>query len=202
MAKLTLQVFRDGHKREHSLGGLFSFSSTIPDDKQGNYAALAIGARMVKEDAPEPDIRAFVLREIVGSVKGHDYKGEIQACFEFARDCITYRKDPAGVERVADLWSTMYALNPAKPEGDCLIKSIALCTALASIGHRCFFIPMQQTPDEDSFNHVYVGVYTADGEDVDMEGQRFKSLDPTPEDAEAGWKARAAVRMLYPIKFE
>ena len=182
--KRVLEIFRDGKTRKSYL--------TVPlrDGEQGNFQTLAEMSKIVNEDRTQPDLRIFVLREIVGDVAGHDFFGELESVFRFCRDSITYRNDPFGVERVADMWSTMYALNPNGPEGDCGIKSTFFATCAALLGHRPFFVVIKQLPEMPNFNHVYCG--------VDVAGER-RFYDPTPEDKPAGWESPAYEKKLYPI---
>lgn len=182
---LLLEIIRDGRRTSAPL--LFQ---PITDDTQGNLVTLAAMARIVREDVVQPDLRAFVNREVVGSVPGHAFRNEIDACFEFARDRIVYRRDPVGVERVADLWSTMYALNPERPEGDCGIKSVFLATCLGLLGHTPFFVLMSETAAADSYSHVYVGTI--------LNGE-YIPLDPTPEDFLSGQRPAAMKEMIFPI---
>jgi hypothetical protein len=182
--KRWLQIFRDGKNRQCYL------TEPLADGEQGNLQTLAVMARIVNEDRLEPDIRHFVLREIIGRVSGHNVIGEAEAAFYFARDKITYRRDPVGVERVADVWSTLYALNPNEPEGDCGIKSLFLATCLAAIGHRPVFVVIKQFKKQRAFNHVYVG---------DCVGGEIRYYDPTPEDAPPGFEIQAEAKFLYPI---
>jgi hypothetical protein len=188
MPKLTLEVFDDGRSWHKPL------LRSIDDGLQGNLETLRIGADFVLRDEKLADVRAFVANCIVGNVAGHDYKGEIRACFEYARNRIRYRQDPVEVERVMDLWSAV-----AFGEGDCFIKSVALATCLACLGHRPFFIPIIQIPNDKAFNHVYVGVYSENGSKTDKDGNRFEPLDPTPEDKPQGWSASAWCEMKYEI---
>ena len=185
--KRVLQIFRDGKSEECYL------NEPLLDGEQGNYQTLRRMAEIVQADRLQPDLRRFVLREIVGHVAGHDKLGEVQAIFEYARDRITYRQDPWNVERIADLWSTFNALNtnpPYEPEGDCGIKSTFIATCCALLGYRSYFVIIKQTPNQDSFNHVYAAV-KVDGE--------LWPLDATPEDAPMGWEAASYKKMLFDI---
>lgn len=181
---LLLEIIRDGRRTAPVQ------LATIGDDVQGNLVALAAMAKIVREDCTQPDLRAFVMREVVHDVPGHRFRSEIENCFEFARDKITYRRDPVGVERVVDLWSCFYALNPKRPEGDCGVKSVFLATCLALLGQVPFFVVMTQDPGAESYSHVYVGTIWQN---------EFLPLDPTPEDFPVGKQAVAARRMVYPI---
>jgi hypothetical protein len=182
--KRILEIFRDGRAKRSSL------NVPLQDGEQGNLQTLQAMGDLVIADRLQPDLRTFVLREIVGDVAGHDYAGELDAVFDFCQHRIVYRKDPFGVERVADIWSTMYALNPKQPEGDCGIKSTFFATCAALIGHKPFFVVIKQDARQPNFNHVYNGVVVA-GE--------VKYYDATPEDKPAGWQAPAEVKKIYQI---
>lgn len=183
--KKVLQIYRDSSKPETSY-----LTYPLADGEQGNEQTLKAMAQLVLEQRTQPDLRNFVLREIIGGVRGHDSLGEVTAIFQYARDRITYRKDPFGVERVADIWSTLYALNANGPEGDCGIKSgfVAACCAL--LGHKPFFTVIKQSERQTAFNHVYNMVI--------VDGQ-IRYFDATPEDKPAGWEAASEVKKLFPI---
>lgn len=179
--KRILQIFRDGHERKTLL------TRPLLGGEQGNLQTLAAMAAIVNEDRTQPDLREFVLREIVRGVRGHDSKTEVQRIFEYARDRITYRKDPFGVERIADLWSTLYTLNN---EGDCGIKSVFIATCCALLGHKPFFVVIKQREGQENFNHVYNMV---------LVDNKVTYLDATPEDAVYGWETDSVVKKLYRI---
>jgi len=183
--KRVLQIFTDGKDSIRYL------NRPLLPAEQGNMQTLAAMARQVRDQRLQPDVRAFVLREIVGNVRGHDAESEIERCFEFARDRITYRRDPVNVERVADIWSTLYALNPNEPEGDCGIKSAFFAACVAAIGYRPFFVVIKQTPNQGAFNHVYTMVVNGSG--------AYKYFDPTPEGRPSGWETSSVVKRLYKI---
>lgn len=182
--KRVLQIFRDGRSNERYL------TKPLAPGEQGNLQTVEAMANVVREDRLEPDLRAFVLREIVGPVPGHDAFGELGACFDFAQKRIIYRRDPFNVERVADIWSTLYALNPAEPEGDCGIKSVFFATCAALLGYKPFFVLIKQRAGASAYNHVYCAALVND---------RIYYYDPTPEDAPAGFIPNAYERVLYPI---
>lgn len=182
--KRVLQIFRDGKS------GTSYLNRPLLDGEQGNLQTLEAMARIAREDRIHPDLRIFVLREIVGSTRGHDFLGEVNRIFEFARDRIIYRRDPFGVERVADIWSTLYALSPDQPEGDCGIKSTFIASACAILGHKPFFVVIKQSPKQKAFNHVYNAV-AIDGE--------LRYFDATPEDRPAGWEAPSWSKFLYSV---
>lgn len=77
--KRVLQTFRDGHKSESYL------NEPLLTGEQGNMQTLKRMAEIVREDRMQPDLRIFVLREIVKDVRGHDFLGEIEKIFEFAK---------------------------------------------------------------------------------------------------------------------
>lgn len=184
--KRVLQIFRDGHEHKSSL------NIPLADGEQGNIQTLEAMARIVNEDRTQPDLRTFVLREIVGSVAPFDFAGEVNAIFNFAQHRIEYRKDPFGVERVADIWSTFYGLTPdqKQPEGDCGIKSTFFATCCALLGHKPFFVVIKQRPNQTNFNHVYNAVL--------LNGE-LKFYDATPQDQPAGYEPRSWKKFLYKI---
>ena len=95
------------------------------------------------------------------------------------------------MERVADIWSTLYALSPDRPEGDCGIKATFFASCAAILGHRPFFVVIKQRREQKAFNHVYNAVQTESGE--------LRFYDPTPDDRPAGWEAPAVEKLLYKI---
>lgn len=185
MMKRVLQIFRDGRESTRYL------NQPLLDGEQGNMQTLNAMAAIVREDRLQPDLRVFVLREIVGPyVAGHDAAGEVNAIFDFCQQKIVYRADPVNVERVADVWSTMYALNPEFPEGDCGIKSLFFATCCAILGHKPFFVVAKQRANQRAFNHVYNAAI--------IRGQ-FKYFDATPESKPAGWTVDAYETKLFEI---
>lgn len=180
----VLQVFRDGRRFEPQT------QEPLLDGYQGNLQTVRIMAKMVKEDRTQLDLRRFVEREILKTVKGQNFAEEISRIFNFCQKKILYRKDPVKVERVADLWSCLYALNDRRPEGDCSIKSVALATMLALYGHKPSFVLIKQNPHSTNFNHIYV--------EIELNGQIF-ALDPTPEDAPQGYEPKFLKKQIYRI---
>jgi hypothetical protein len=183
MARI-LQIFRDG-KRFKPIE-----QQKLLDGYQGNLQTLGIMSRMVREDRTQKDLRRFIERNILKDVKGQNFDKEIKRIFEFCRDEILYRKDPVQVERIADLWSCLYALNENQAEGDCSIKSVALATMLAIFGHKPCFAIVKAEKDDLNFSHVFV--------EVEIDGE-FYALDPTPEDSKPFTEISAAVKERYLI---
>lgn len=179
----VLQIYRDGHMRT-------PLTIELAAGEQGNKQTLGAMKQIVLEDRTQPDLRNFVLREIIRDVRGHDAWGEVEAIHRFCRDEITYRKDPFGVERVADLWSTLYAMPSGKPEGDCGIKSTVFATCCALLGHKPFFTVIKQRADQTAFNHVYNAVA------VD---EQLRYFDTTPEEAPPGWEAPSFKKFIVSI---
>lgn len=182
--KRVLQIFRDGHKTQSYL------NVPLKDGEQGNLQTVEAMAKIVREDRLHPDLRIFVLREIVGETRGHDALGEVERIFEFCQHRITYRRDPFNVERVADIWSTLYALSPDEPEGDCGIKSMFFASCCAILGHKPFFVLAKQQKEMKAFNHVYNAVVV---------GGEMRFYDATPQDAPAGWEVESYRKLLYSI---
>jgi len=190
MAKRFLQIFRDG-----DAGKPITLTEPLEDGEQGNMQTLAYMADIVRTDRLKADLRRLVLKNIVGEdVKGHDFSGEIERIFNFAQKQIVYRKDPVQIERVMDVWTTLFGLeNDADyvPEGDCGIKTTFLASCLALIGHKPVFVIIKQNKHANSFNHVYNGFIDENGE--------VKYLDPTPEDKPIGYEPKYYEKFIIPI---
>jgi hypothetical protein len=163
MPERVLQIFRDGRRFRPKT------ETKLLDGYQGNLQTLEIMAQMVRDDRTQIDLRRFVERHILGKIPGHRFEAEIEAMFNFCQKKILYRKDPAKVERVADLWSCLFALNRDSPEGDCSIKATALATMLAMFGNKPNFVIIKQNPHSTNFNHVFC--------EVEIAGE-MKTLDP------------------------
>lgn len=179
----TLQIFDDGHRRDERL----------LDGDAGTEQAMGHMLRFARRDAASPDLRKFVLKEVVGKTSGHNQVEQVRRCFFYARDRIVYERDPFNVERVSDIWSALYALNPepsGDAEGDCGIKSVFLATALACLGFAPEYVTIKQTPRDNGFTHVYVGVRI---------GNAWTALDPTPPREQPGWKPNATQVRRYAV---
>lgn len=181
--KRELQIIRDGRATRQPL------TTPLAEGQQGTEQTLQAMADMVIAQRLEPDLQRFVEREIVAGVAGHDFESEIDRIFRFCQSKITYRRDPFGVERVADIWSTIYALGP-EPLGDCGIKSCFFASCAALQGFKPFFVTIRQDPASSAFDHVYAGLW--------IDGER-KFYDATPEDKPAGWQAPSVQTMYWEI---
>lgn len=141
--------------------------------------------QIVLTDRLHPDLRTFVLREVVGGYDGHQPERQVNAIFEYARDRIRYEQDPVDTERVADIWSTLYGLRKSdergvyQPEGDCGIKSTFIASCCACIGYESCFVVIKQRANARAFNHVFNVVFV---------NGKWIYLDATPEEAPFGWK--------------
>ena len=179
----TLQIFRDGRRHEKKL------FQQLPVGAQGNLETLAVMKRIVREDSRETDLKAFVMREIVGLDKRTSAE-KIGASFSYCRDRIIYSPERDGFETVADLWSCLYALNAEHASGDCAIKSVALATCLAFLGLKPEFVAVQQIPNADWFNHVYVSAV--------IRGKKT-ALDATPPEFRVGDETGSFTKLYYQI---
>lgn len=166
----VLRIYRNGKKHDRER------SRKIPGGAKGNLETLAEMKKIVLEDSQELDLRNFVNREIIGLDK-QTLTEKVEGIFTYARDRIEYLPEMQGFETVADLWSCLYALNPNKAVGDCVLKSVFIATCLSFLGLKPQFVAIQQLTGVDYFNHVFVncrinGVITA--------------LDATPENFRVG----------------
>ena len=158
-------------------------TSRLPDGLRGTRRTLALMAACVRKDAGNLALRQRAL-SIVQNCGGHDFSCEIRALFHYCRDAITYRRDPVDVEWVQDAARTISVFG----SGDCDDKCVCLATLLATLGHRSRFVCIG--PSREQFLHVYLEVHTKRG---------WLPLDPTPEQAPAGWEARGQHRAVYEI---
>lgn len=179
----VLQIFRDGRRHERRL------FQQLPTGAEGNIETLSVMKRIVSEDARQNDLKAFVLREIVGLDKKTPAE-KIKAAFEYCRDRIIYSPESEGFETVADLWSCLYALNPNHAIGDCAIKSVALATILSFFDLKPWFVAIKQIPNADFFNHVFVG--------CEIDGKPT-ALDATPKEFRVGDELNSFTRLNYKI---
>lgn len=139
--------------------------------------------RFVRRDVVfDIGLRDFALGLLRG-VRGHDHGGEIKRLFEYVRDEITYRKHPVDVQLVPDARRTL-----ARGVGDCVGKSVLLCSLLGSVGHVTRFRTLSQFPP--FFNHINPEVDTPRG---------WVPLDPTPPSAPVGWQAEGLISCVHSI---
>jgi transglutaminase superfamily protein len=148
----------------------------------GTRKTLEVMAGLVRRDHADVRIRKLAER-IVSSCGGHDFDCEISALHGFARDYITFRRDPVDAERVQDCRRCLLSR-----AGDCDDKSVLLASLLCSLGHRCRFGLLSNKPDD--FSHVFVECLSPRG---------WVALDPTPENAQAGQRGQARYSGSYPI---
>lgn len=179
----VLQIFRDGRRHKKQL------FQQLPVGAKGNLETLAVMKEIVLSDSKETDIKAFVMREIIGLDKQTQAE-KVKAAFEFCRDRIIYSPEKDGLETVADLWSCLYALNPAHATGDCAVKSVALATCLSYLNLKPYFVAIQQVKGATYFNHVFVG--------AEIEGKQT-TLDPTPKEFRIGDELKSFSRLIYRI---
>lgn len=149
------------------------FGIDAPGGVAGNLATLRQMAQIVRDDRLNENLRQFVHHQVIARARPHDFTAEVDACFDWLKRNVTYRRDAWGTQRVADLATTIRTRT-----ANCISLSVALATMLALIGKKPAFVVLAQQPwgffGDGEFDHVYVC--------VDMDGQCYP-LDPTPEDA-------------------
>lgn len=158
------------------------WSGQLLDGTPGTNQTLDWMAALVRRDAGDLQLRQFAL-SVVEQCGGHDFGCEIDGLYNYVRD-LTYRRDPVHVEWVQDAKRTLFTFH----SGDCDDKVVALATLLATLGHRSRFVVLGRT--REKYTHVYLEVLTNRG---------WLPLDPTPEQATAGWEASGAIRSTYEI---
>lgn len=163
------------------------------EGEQGNQQTLDAMAEIVRYDRTQPDLRKWLLRDVIGDVSGHRPDEQVEKIFRFAQRRIRYQQDPVDVERVSDIWSTLYALNPdpaGEPEGDCGIKSVFIATCCALLGYKPAFMVIKERANQRAYNHVYNAV---------LIGGDWRMFDATPEDRPAGWETPSVEKGMFPI---
>jgi hypothetical protein len=162
------------------------YRAHIPLPQQGAsgvYRTLELMAQLVRRDASSEYLRRVAV-DLVRGCPGHDDQCEIKRVFEYARDRITYRRDPTGIERISDARRTIES-----GVGDCDDKCIVLSSLAAVLGYPSRFVVCGFK--RHSFSHVYCEVLTRRG---------WLALDPTPENAAFGWEQQhAPYREVYEI---
>lgn len=179
-----LIIYRDGRRFEQTV------VMPLEEGVKGNWQTLAAMAKIVREDAAMPDLKRFIERAILPGINFSDSQALIQAAFNFCNHSILYFDDFPTIERIADLWSCLYALDPKQAIGDCVIKSVALATILATAGLKPFFVALQSDAQSTTFNHVFVGL---------EQNKNFLPLDPTPKNFKPGQIAPSSKIRMFPI---
>lgn len=156
----------------------------VGSEEQKVERTLTAMAQVVRRDAADSAVRDFAAK-LAGDCAGHDFECEIERCFEYVRDGITYRRDPATVERVQDTRRTLFEYR----SGDCDDKCVALAALLGALGHKSRFVVIGHSAGV--YSHVYLEALTRRG---------WIPLDPTSEQALVGWEVgRPAIKATFAI---
>lgn len=161
---------------------LFYHTEPLPEGLAGTAHTLDRMAQLARAGAHDPAIRQLAL-DLVSGCRGHHFSCELKALHEFVRDEVTFRRDPVDREEVQEP-----AITIRTKIGDCDDKATLLAALLGAAGAKARFITIGR--DTAHFSHVYVEAITPTG---------TVALDPTPEQAPAGWQASDAVRWAYEI---
>lgn len=167
----TLQIFRDGNRREAARRLL------LPAGAEANLITLREMTQIVREDSQFSDLRKFIFKYV--GLENKTLDEQIKRAFEFCRDEIVYQEEKTGFETIADFWSCQFVLDS---KGDCAIKSLSLATMLSYLNLKPFFTALRQLKNADFFNHVFVS-YRYEGKTV--------WLDPTPPEFVVGKRLKA-----------
>ena len=119
------------------------------DGEAGIFETLALMRRMVNEFKTHPDMRQAALNVTFMTPAQNDC-AEVEALFNFVRDCIRYTKDVYQVETLATPDKTM-----AMRVGDCDDMTVLLATLLESIGYATRFV-IEGYQDGMGWEHVYL----------------------------------------------
>lgn len=159
-----LQIYRNGFRT-----GVREIQ--LPVGAEANLITLSEMANIVREDSQYNDLKNYVFREIIG-LENKSLNEQVEAAFEYCRDRIVYSEEKDGKETVADLWSAIYSFNRNQAQGDCAIKSVALATCLSFLNFKPYFVAIQQIPNANFYNHVFVAILDENGNEI--------GFDPTP----------------------
>jgi hypothetical protein len=155
---------------------------SIPPGTPGIRRTAEQMARFVRSDCRNQAVRT-VAESIVSGCEGHDFTGEIEALFRYARDRVVYRRDPVDTERVSGAMGTVRS-----GVGDCDDKVVLLATLLCAMGHESRFVIISQSGGD--WDHVYLEVRTAQG---------WQAADPTNPNGEIGEEPAYQKKWVYPI---
>ena len=108
---------------------------------------------------------------IVKGVRGHDFRGEVEAIWEWVRENIRFVRDIRGVETLA---------TPARTldigQGDCDDMSVLISALLESLSHPTRFVAVGFRPGE--LSHVFTETRI---------GNRWVPLETSIDGAYIGW---------------
>lgn len=151
----------------------------ISDGAPGTLQTLRIMRELVKAGKRHPNIRALAV-ELTSNLPQKDFRGEVEACFDFVQNCIRYVKDIRDIET---LHTAERVLEQAA--GDCDDKCVLLCSLLESIAHPTRFVAVGfDFNDRQNYSHVFVATLTG----TRTNGKpMWLSLDPIMQ-YPAGWQ--------------
>lgn len=155
------------------------FLGEIPPGEPGTSSTLQLMRRLVTQYKRSSSIREAALSLLEG-VRPKDWRGEIEALFNYVRDHIRYTRDIRGLETLQIPPVTMDLA-----AGDCDDKSALLAALLESVGHPTRFVAVGYTTP-GAYSHVYVETRYGSG---------WLPLDATMPHP-LGWRPRPAVARL------
>jgi len=152
----------------------------IPSGEAGTVETLKIMKDLVLGSwgHRNPEV-AMLAQQIVSDLPSKDYKAEAQALFDFMREHVRYRLDPAGLEYVSTPWHTLLVSG----NEDCDGHAVAIAALAMSLGHRAAFRTVKGDPNRpEQWSHVY-GVIG-----ITQNGQtEWLTADSTQKEAFLGW---------------
>ncbi len=152
----------------------------IPDDVDPTRETLKAMRLLVLAGKVSPRVRQLA-ESVVAPLRGKDYRGEVEACFDCVADRVRYLRDPFEVEM---LHTTDQALDSG--QADCDGQAVLLAAMLESIGHRTRFCAVGFQP------HIYTHVYceTPIGHKIGRAGKRVPNWHAcdTTEPHGVGWR--------------
>lgn len=145
--RYTSQMFAAPHPVD-----LQGIVTSIGNGIRGIYSTLAVMRRLVNQYKVNTDVLSAA-RSIVFLTPAKDEYSEVNAVFEYVRDCIRYTKDIYGVETISSPDKTMLTR-----VGDCDDKTTLLSTLLECVGYPTRFIVTGYN-EPKNYEHVYMQVF-------------------------------------------
>jgi len=126
------------------------------------------------EDGKRDKDISMLVSDVLSEVPERDWKGEVEAIFNFVRANVRYTRDPAGVELFQKPIRTLQYRR-----GDCDDMTMLLGAMLQNAGYNIVLrvVGMSNNPE-----HIYLLALIPPGED-----QQYIALDPSRSEP-AGWE--------------
>lgn len=127
---------------------------------------------LIDQAKTDPKFQELVYK-ITGNLASKDYKGELVAILNWAKNNIRYTRDPYAVELVQDVWSTL-----SRERADCDDFDVLVGAMAEVMGAPVQLITVSTRPDKEPV-HTYPAAYV---------NGRWYALDATVGSSYVGWE--------------